>query len=788
MATFTLEELKNKHGDAPAKRVFSLEELKAKQDMGSKMKVARIENKEGVLGKTAGVLGLRKEDPMNRVKDVPSDIMEGVGNIADRFKARTERVRGNIERRAEDGTDNLEKAGTVLDVVGGAFGTAADVFGEGVMTAAKLALTPEQEEMIGGFVEEQAGKAVNTKFVKDVVAGWNDFEAENPEAASNIRAGGDFLLFLTEALGLKGGGAAAKRTADVAAKVIEKSSPIVRGAGDIVGAGVKKVEDVAGDIGVARQAENAAKADAQIDEITGRIIQGKPKDVESARRALSDLDTTGVKTYKELNTRINDQVGALSRKLDGFLDEQPGVLKSDDLVTTTKVGDRVVKQNFVETSLKQLDELYEKIGDGVAQAKIQNIQEKLAVEGLTRRELNDLSREYGRELGNKGFSKVSGEPLTSVNAQAFENTRKGIKTTVRNSIEGDVAKSLDSSISDLLDTSRLTSKIEVSVNSLFQKVQKRGLMEKLSRKLADVINLTTFNTIPGFIGRFLPSNVGLKTMNNLDIEAELLKNLKKLDALGETVSDDQLIKGIEAIIRSEPLPKAKGAAAPKTAGIAEVRNPVDMDTLKVSAKERGYDFNKLSDEVDKRLADAPEAKKYIDDITENIVKDIPNTKPAIAPIKSKERILEKTILEEGGDINNIRDIARNTIVPFDDAARSKVIATMDARKDIFQKKVQTADKYMGYEGVLYNIKTPSGLISEIQVVTPKMTFGKNQPDASRGILGDELFDKIAKETGLEPGLGHKLYEDFRGMSIADKEGSPGLRLIEQSVDYYSKLR
>lgn len=237
-----------------------------------------------------------------------------------------------------------------------------------------------------------------------------------------------------------------------------------------------------------------------------------------------------------------------------------------------------------------------------------------------------------------------------------------------------------------------------------------------------------------------------------------------------------------------PLPKASGAAAPETAGIAKIRNEVDIDALKVSAKERGYDFNKLSDEVDKRLTNAPEAKKYIDDIVENIVKDIPNTKPAFAPIKSKERILEKTILEEGGDVNNIRDIARNTIVPFDDAARSKVVAQMDARKDIFQKKVQTADKYMGYEGVLYNINAPNGLVSEIQVVTPKMTFGKNQPDASRSILGDELFDKIAKETGLEPGLGHKLYEDFRGMSIADKEGSFGLRLIEQSVDYYSKLK
>ena len=293
------------------------------------------------------------------------------------------------------------------------------------------------------------------------------------------------------------------------------------------------------------------KINKQTDEIVGRIIQGKPEDISQAKRALSSIDTQGVKTFKDLKETMENKTASLASKLDDYLDEQDlqlGNLKSSELAIETKVGERTIRQDFISDSLKQLNELYKTIKDAPAQARILDLHKKLTAEGLTRKELNNLAREYGREFGNKAFSKM-GEPLTSVNAQAFENTRKGIKKTVRQNIEGDVAQTLDEQMSDLIETERLVGKMEEKVNTLFQKVKKRGILEKGARKLADVVNLATFNTIHGFISRMLPSNVGLKTMNSLDIQEELGKNLIKIDNLLKTADDKTLLEGLIDFIK-----------------------------------------------------------------------------------------------------------------------------------------------------------------------------------------------------------------------------------------------
>ena len=206
------------------------------------------------------------------------------------------------------------------------------------------------------------------------------------------------------------------------------------------------------------------------------------------------------------------------------------------------------------------------------------------------------------------------------------------------------------------------------------------------------------------------------------------------------------------------------------------------------AQKNNYDYQKIDNLVTQKLKDAEPAKKYIDDEVKKIVSTVPNTAGAYAPIKSWERTMEKTIKEESGNPDNIKDIARNTIVPKTTEAKDAVIKLMDARKDIARKKIQSPAEFMGYEGIIYNIKTDKGFISETQVVSPKMTFGKNLPKDSIAILGEDVFNQIKKETGLEPGYGHKLYEDFRSLSREDRPGAKGASIIKESLDYYSKLR
>lgn len=189
------------------------------------------------------------------------------------------------------------------------------------------------------------------------------------------------------------------------------------------------------------------------------------------------------------------------------------------------------------------------------------------------------------------------------------------------------------------------------------------------------------------------------------------------------------------------------------------------------------------------LSKAPEAKKYIDTEAQRISSSIPNTKVAEAPIKGYDRAAEKTMEDYKGDFTRLKDLARNTIIVQDDAARVATINAMRARKDIFGEKIQEPAKFFGYEGMIFNIRTPKGLVSETQVVSPKMTFGKNSEKFARKVLGNDVVDRIAKETRLKPGHGHILYEQMRVLDETNPAHQDALRRLRQeSIDFYAKLR
>jgi hypothetical protein len=198
---------------------------------------------------------------------------------------------------------------------------------------------------------------------------------------------------------------------------------------------------------------------------------------------------------------------------------------------------------------------------------------------------------------------------------------------------------------------------------------------------------------------------------------------------------------------------------------------------------------KVAKAIDTKLIKAEGAKTYIDDAADKIAKEYGDkVVVAKAPLKSRERAIEKAIKEYGGNSDKIKDLARNTIMPKDKKTQQSVLDDMDKRKDLVTRKDQHPEDYMGYEGIIYHIETPSGLISETQVVTPKMIYGKMPTEEAKKLLGDDLFNQIQKETGVKPELGHIYYEQFRKLSIKEKEGKEGQALTEKSIEYYNKLR
>ena len=457
-------------------------------------------------GSVVGTLG-------GAVSELGSSVQEAVNERAGNIKEEFGKAVSSTEK-----VSDKQSARSALHTLGEGAGLVGDITFEGLKF-----LTPKFVEDLVGKGAEKVGE---TEVAQALATKYAELQEKHPEAMKDVES------------------------------VINIASLIPVGKGtQVAGKGISKatsqVSRMTGEALDARRLARVGVAKNEIDEVVGSIVQGSKGDIARAKKALSTIDTTDVKTYADLKAKIDDGVEALATKVDENLEaagESIGPLRIKDLNTRTRVGTTTVDQNFVDDALEQLDELYTKINDAPARVKIQDLKARMSEEGLSLKELNDLSRQYGREFKSKAFSKT-GDALTSVNAQAFENTRKGIKNVVRSKIPDDATKMLDERMSEMLNTERLVGKMDEKVNALYQKAKKRGVFENIARKAADVVDIATLGTVSGFISRLLPSNVGLKVMNSIDLENALAKNLKKLDKLLRISDDKTLVDEVSKLLK-----------------------------------------------------------------------------------------------------------------------------------------------------------------------------------------------------------------------------------------------
>lgn len=150
--------------------------------------------------------------------------------------------------------------------------------------------------------------------------------------------------------------------------------------------------------------------------------------------------------------------------------------------------------------------------------------------------------------------------------------------------------------------------------------------------------------------------------------------------------------------------------------------------------------------------------------------------------KEAESIRRKVYSERGKNPtftpDALKDTVRTTIV----VSRSdiqEVISMLKHSRGFLRHKPQETP--LGYTGHIVNIRTKNGMVGEIQVNTARMIYAKERPADARGVIGDDLWNKIHRETGLEGGLGHKFYEAYRDL---DPESPEAKRILEQSREYY----
>ena len=167
---------------------------------------------------------------------------------------------------------------------------------------------------------------------------------------------------------------------------------------------------------------------------------------------------------------------------------------------------------------------------------------------------------------------------------------------------------------------------------------------------------------------------------------------------------------------------------------------------------------------------------------------------------------ERIAIKNGGYVTPInfksttsitRKVITEDITPYDikDAVRTTIIVPKSRIEDVLEElhktegflrlKRQKPESFMGYSGNIVNIRTTNGLTAEIQVNTERMIYAKERPEDAKRILGKKRWEEIHNETGMEGGLGHKYYEQWR---ILDKSSNEALKIVEKSIEYYSHFR
>ena len=480
---------------------------------------------------------------VEQVKDIPQDIQKTGQNIAGTFSAGKERI-SDAMAKGITGEQGLGSA--TFQAVGEGLRTGANIIGDLFIGGASLITTPAEEQLFQDKLVQgvqSLGKTDVGQGVAELAEQYNTFKEANPTVAANLEASLGFAEAILEVTGAGEG-----------LKAVKKGLEPV---GDIVESGIKQAKSAVTDI-KAPTVPKFNKSVKNAEDIVGQITQGKKKNFDKQLEALRSIDTDEVKTYQDLLDVTGAKKTVLAKSVDDALDLDTGLFKADELalVKKGKTGNLVSKP--VDESIEHLSELYRTIGDDVALDNITAIKNKLDVEGLSRKEINDLAREYGQEFSKKAF-RLDGTPTTSVVGQRFENTRTKLKEVARQGLQGDAAKALDKEYSNLLTLENDIRKVDTSVQNLKNKTIDRGVIENLSNKGAKLFNVLTAGGARGFLSGLLQSNVGSKTMNSLAIQDALAKNLKalkKLDTIDTIVDVKKQAKVINEV--AETISKEKG--------------------------------------------------------------------------------------------------------------------------------------------------------------------------------------------------------------------------------------
>lgn len=213
----------------------------------------------------------------------------------------------------------------------------------------------------------------------------------------------------------------------------------------------------------------------------------------------------------------------------------------------------------------------------------------------------------------------------------------------------------------------------------------------------------------------------------------------------------------------------------------EVADKVDYENLK------GQIWNEDLDAREKEARVMAYKARQVGDDLQGYATDIAGhyQDSFVTPInyKSHESIVRKSYTE-GEAPSDLKDTVRTTIIVPKDSIGS-VLDELKQVPGFMRVKVQTPDQFLGYSGNIVNVRMSNGVVGEIQVNTAKMIYAKEKPSSAKAILGEGLWNEIARLTGEPGGLGHEVYELLRVLPTGSVER---LMLEEESRRYYAHFQ
>ncbi len=342
---------------------------------------------------------------------------------------------------------------------------------------------------------------------------------------------GDVLNTALLAGGAKGEGSetgAALKTAtqEVVPKVIDTLGQVGGKISDTAGQVSAKAGELAKGLG------EKVSPSVTAPELVGKITQAAPNEIPKLQSGLSAIDTKGVKTFSDLSSKAQEAIDTNQAKVDEALNKNTTPLKVQSLATPVKVGDTVLHHNYVLDAIDQLKNYYSKTNDIPNLQRMENLSTKLNPTkgvGLTLKEVNDLAREHGTALNAYN---ANGELASGLTKQAAENTRAGLKETVRQAMPDDVTRGLDKQTSQMIKVKDAANEMATKVQQLQNKFQKAGVLQKFAGYAGKAGNVVSGGVLKGlFKGITGLGSVEGQSLNAIDLEASLGKNLTKLNEL-----------------------------------------------------------------------------------------------------------------------------------------------------------------------------------------------------------------------------------------------------------------